>query len=73
MQPLLADIKKCTLFLPSLPQGVNPVISASEKSKIAIIGQAPGSVVHRTGIPWDDKSGERLMLWLDVTKEEFIR
>ncbi len=71
MQSLLADIKKCTLCLPSLPQGVNPVISANEKSKIAIIGQAPGSVVHRTGIPWDDKSGERLRLWLDVTKEEF--
>jgi uracil-DNA glycosylase len=47
------------------------VLSAHPDSKIAIIGQAPGSIVHRTGIPWDDKSGDRLRSWLGVTTEEF--
>ena len=54
-----------------MSHGVNPVISVSEKSRIIIIGQAPGSVVHRTGIPWDDKSGDRLRSWLGVSKEAF--
>ncbi len=71
MNSLLSEIKSCTLCLPHLKDGVNPVLSASAKSKIVIIGQAPGSIVHRTGVPWDDKSGDRLRSWLDVTKEEF--
>ncbi|MEX0272818.1 MAG: uracil-DNA glycosylase family protein, partial [Flavobacteriaceae bacterium] len=51
--------------------GVNPVVSAHPNSKIAIVGQAPGSVVHQTGIPWDDKSGERLRRWLGVDWDTF--
>lgn len=71
MEQLLADIKQCTLCLPYLEHGVNPVVAAHPQSKIAIIGQAPGSVVHRTGIPWDDQSGERLRSWLGVDKTTF--
>ena len=41
------------------------------KSKVAIIGQAPGSVVHKSGVPWDDKSGERLREWLSVSNTDF--
>ena len=71
MNDLISEIKKCTICLPHLEHGVNPVLSASKESKIIIIGQAPGSVVHRTGIPWDDKSGDRLRNWLGVTEAEF--
>ena len=71
MDSLLNKIKNCTICLPHLALGVNPVVTASPKSKIAIIGQAPGSIVHRTGIPWDDKSGDRLRSWLNVEKEDF--
>lgn len=71
MDSLIAEIKNCTICLPHLAHGVNPVLSFSKESKVIIIGQAPGSVVHRTGIPWDDKSGERLRSWLGVSKEEF--
>ena len=71
MDVLLSDIKNCTICAPYLVHGVNPVVSASPKSKIVIIGQAPGSVVHQTGIPWDDKSGDRLRSWLGVSKSEF--
>ncbi|MEZ4722969.1 MAG: uracil-DNA glycosylase family protein [Flavobacteriales bacterium] len=71
MERLLADIKKCTICLPHLAHGVNPTMSASANSKIVIIGQAPGSAVHKTGIPWDDKSGDRLRDWLGVSKGEF--
>jgi len=71
MQNLLTEIRQCQVCLPELKDGVNPVIEAHPNSKIAIIGQAPGSIVHRTGIPWDDKSGERLRKWLKVDNDTF--
>ncbi len=71
MNNLLTEIRQCQVCLSHLVNGVNPVLSAHSKSKIAIIGQAPGSIVHRTGIPWDDKSGERLRQWLDVDNDTF--
>lgn len=71
MLNLLNEIKKCTICLAHLENGVNPVLSASKKSKIIIIGQAPGSIVHKTGIPWNDKSGDRLRDWLGISKDDF--
>jgi len=54
-----------------LPHAPNPVISVHPKSKIVIIGQAPGKAVHETNIPWNDKSGNNLRNWMNLTKEEF--
>lgn len=71
MKQLLKDIKACSLCEKSLPHGVNPVVAAHPKSKIAIIGQAPGRLVHVSGIPWDDKSGENLRNWMSISKEDF--
>ncbi|MEQ8325297.1 MAG: uracil-DNA glycosylase family protein [Vicingaceae bacterium] len=71
MDNLLKDIKKCTVCASYLKDGVNPVLTASNESKIIIIGQAPGRVVHRSGIPWDDKSGDNLRNWLNMNKDEF--
>jgi uracil-DNA glycosylase len=39
--------------------------------RILIIGQAPGSKVHASGIPWDDDSGDRLREWMGVDKATF--
>lgn len=71
MQTLLKNIRNCKICLPYLKDGVNPVLAASKKSKIVIIGQAPGSIVHKTGIAWNDKSGDRLREWLQVDKATF--
>ena len=71
MNALYNEIRQCTVCLPTLEHGVNPILSFSANSKVAIIGQAPGSIVHRTGVPWDDKSGERLRSWLGVDDETF--
>ncbi len=71
MRDLITDIKNCSICLPYLPHGVNPVVSVHPKSKIAIVGQAPGRIVHQSGIPWDDKSGERLRDWLNVNSSDF--
>ena len=44
---------------------------ASNTARILIIGQAPGTRVHQTGIPWDDPSGKRLRDWMQVDRELF--
>jgi uracil-DNA glycosylase len=71
MQHLLKKIRGCELCIHDLPHGVNPVVQLSPRSKILIIGQAPGSRVHKSGIPWDDQSGDTLRKWLNVPKEIF--
>ena len=71
MKTLLSEIKNCKVCEPYLPLGANPVLFASTKSKIIIIGQAPGKIVHETGIAWNDKSGDTLRKWLNVEKETF--
>ncbi len=71
MQSLLSEVKQCQVCEKYLPAGCRPVVSASPKSKILIIGQAPGRKVHESGIPWDDQSGDNLRKWLGVSKEAF--
>lgn len=71
MDTLLAQIRNCRACEEHLPLGANPVIAASKKSKIIIIGQAPGKAVHNTSIPWNDKSGDNLRKWLGIDKATF--
>jgi uracil-DNA glycosylase len=46
-------------------------VAASEHASIVIIGQAPGTRVHASGIPWDDASGDHLREWLGVDSATF--
>ncbi len=71
MQKLLKEIRQCRVCSGLLPLGPNPVLSGSPKSKIVVIGQAPGKMVHDTGIPWNDKSGDSLRMWMGVDKDIF--
>jgi uracil-DNA glycosylase family 4 len=71
LQRLLKEIRACTFCGSSLPLGPRPVLEASTQSKILLVGQAPGTKVHESGIPWNDKSGERLRSWLDMDKNIF--
>lgn len=70
-EALYREIKRCRVCEPKLPAGVNPVLTMDDRSKILIIGQAPGMKVHLSGIPWDDQSGQELRSWLGVTEEVF--
>lgn len=71
LQDLLENIRHCQLCIDLLPLGPRPVISAHADARILIIGQAPGTRVHATGIPWNDPSGNRLREWMGVDKETF--
>lgn len=71
MESLKQAISNCQICAEQLPLGPRPVVSFSPKSKILIVGQAPGTKVHASGIPWDDQSGKKLRRWLDVSDEQF--
>jgi len=68
---MLKQVRACEHCLKHLPHGVRPVLQMSTSSKILIAGQAPGSKVHSTGIPFDDPSGDRLRIWMGVEKKQF--
>ena len=71
--PLLFDeIKACSLCAERLPLGPRPVVRAGDpRARVLVIGQAPGTKVHASGVPWDDASGKRLRIWMGVTAEAF--
>ncbi len=71
MQSLLNRIKQCDVCQKHLPCGANSVFTAGVSSKIVVVGQAPGRIVHETGIAWNDKSGDNLRSWMVVDKDIF--
>ena len=54
-----------------MPRGPRPVVRFFDSSRILIVGQAPGTRVHETGIPWNDPSGDRLRSWMGLGRDEF--
>jgi len=71
LDALLAQVRACTHCGELLPKGPRPVLRAHNAARILIVGQAPGTRVHETGIPWNDPSGVRLRQWLGVTPGQF--
>ena len=71
LSKLVKEIRSCTLCAKHLPLGPRPIIQVSSSAKILIVGQAPGSQVHETGIPFNDPSGDRLREWMGIDKEVF--
>ncbi|WP_206951613.1 uracil-DNA glycosylase family protein [Trinickia acidisoli] len=71
LQLLLAEIRACRVCEAHLPQGPRPVLQVGRSARVLVVGQAPGARVHASGIPWDDKSGERLRAWMGIGPERF--
>ncbi len=68
---LLARVRACRVCAEHLPLGPRPVLQALPTARLFICGQAPGTKVHETGVPWNDASGERLRAWLGFAREVF--
>lgn len=72
---LLAEIaaaaRACRVCASVLPLGPRPVLRVSTTARLLIVGQAPGTKVHATGIPWNDPSGDRLRAWLNMDRDAF--
>lgn len=47
------------------------MLRAAASARLLIIGQAPGTKVHESGVPWDDASGDRLRDWLGLDRDAF--
>ncbi|RYD15733.1 MAG: uracil-DNA glycosylase family protein [Lysobacteraceae bacterium] len=71
LHALLASIRACRACDAVLPLGARPVVQAAASARLLIIGQAPGSKVHASGVPWSDASGERLRDWLGLEERVF--
>ena len=68
---LIEEIRACTVCAGSLAAGPRPVVQFSPAARLVIIGQAPGSRVHESGVPWQDESGKRLRDWTGLSLAEF--
>lgn len=68
---LLTEIRACRVCAATLATGPRPIVQFSATSRIVIIGQAPGTRVHASGVPWDDLSGERLRNWTGLSPALF--
>jgi uracil-DNA glycosylase len=66
-----AEALTCRRCEAALPLGPRPVFRVSDTARILISGQAPGTKVHLTGLPFNDASGDRLRRWLGMDRELF--
>ena len=71
LETLLKQVRACKVCANALPNSPRPILRASGSARLLIVGQAPGRVVHETGIPWNDLSGDRLRVWLDIDRGSF--
>lgn len=71
LEQAMAAARACAVCADKLPLGPHPVFKASRTARLLIVGQAPGTRVHETGIPWNDPSGDRLREWLNIDRETF--
>lgn len=68
---LLTEVRNCRLCAARLPLGPRPTLAAAPSARLLIIGQAPGRRVHDSGIPWNDRSGDRLRQWMGLERGDF--
>ncbi len=71
LEALVAAARACRVCAQHLPLGPRPVLRARDSARLLIVGQAPGTRVHETGVPWNDPSGDRLRQWLDLDRTAF--
>ena len=71
LEAAIAEALACRRCEAVLPLGPRPVFQVSETARVLIIGQAPGTKVHMTGVPFNDASGDRLRAWLQMDRDVF--
>jgi len=71
LERLAVEARACRICEGHLPLGPRPVFRVSTTARLLIVGQAPGTKVHETGIPWNDASGDRLRDWLALDRDTF--
>ncbi len=67
----IAAARACRLCAAELPLGPRPVLLVRPSSRLLIVSQAPGTRVHETGLPFNDRSCDRLRDWLGIDRDAF--
>ena len=76
LSPLLDEIARCRICRDQptgavLPHDPRPVLQASTTARLCVAGQAPGTRVHASGVPFTDPSGDRLREWMAIDRAVF--
>lgn len=68
---LIKEIGNCQICADHFEHEPNPIFQLSPKASVLVAGQAPGRKAHKSGIPFNDPSGDRLRDWMGVSLEMF--
>lgn len=76
LEAVRAGIAACRICVdspdgPPLPHAPRPVLRVSSTARLCVCGQAPGTRVHASGVPFNDPSGDRLRHWMGISREDF--
>ncbi|UWQ15096.1 uracil-DNA glycosylase family protein [Aliiroseovarius sp. M344] len=76
MTSLTRDIEACRLCTVRFAatetrHAPRPVVWFRQGASVRVIGQAPGMRVHKSGLPFDDPSGDRLRDWMGIDRDAF--
>ena len=71
LETLINEVRNCKICAEHLPFPPKPIFRVSPTAVLLIVGQAPGIRVYKTGIPWNDPSGDRLRKWLNLDRDLF--
>ena len=76
LERLVGKIRRCRHCVDApdgapLQHAPRPVLRVSTTARLAVVGQAPGTRVHASGVPFTDPSGVRLRTWMGVSEAEF--
>ena len=68
---LLDEIRACRACAGELAHEPRPVVFVRPQVRLLICGQAPGRRVHESGLPFTDRSGDRLRDWMGIDSATF--
>lgn len=71
LEQLVADIMADEQNASYTEQGIKPLFTVPKTARINIVGQAPGIRAQKSGLYWNDPSGDNLRKWLGVDRETF--
>ncbi|MBI1188595.1 MAG: uracil-DNA glycosylase family protein [Alphaproteobacteria bacterium] len=71
LDALVMEIRACRVCAGRLPHPPRPILRVQADARILIAGQAPGRLVHETGLPFNDPSGDRLRAWMGLDRDAF--
>ncbi|MEX2644416.1 MAG: uracil-DNA glycosylase family protein [Acetobacterales bacterium] len=71
LERTVAEARACEQCSLSLPLEPRPVLRASVTARLLVVGPPPERQAHRTGVPYNDPTGDTLRNWLGLDRYAF--